>query len=261
MRIIPVLDLLGGQVVQGIQGARHAYRPVNSVLTSSTHPVAVAHALQKETDCTAFYVADLDAIEGAGHHRREIAELSAQVEADFWVDAGVADPAAVRPLLEAGAGRVIIGSETLVSLKGLDAIVAAHSRDHLLVSVDVKNGRLLAGGPELAKLKPLDLVAHLATAGWRDAVLLTLDRVGTGVGPDRDLLEAARRAAPSLAFVAGGGVHTVEDLRSLAAGGAAGVLLASALHRNWIRKNDLAEFTIAATEPESSQDHPPRSET
>ena len=42
MQIIPVLDLLGGQVVRGVGGRREAYRPVRSVLTTSSEPRQVA---------------------------------------------------------------------------------------------------------------------------------------------------------------------------------------------------------------------------
>jgi phosphoribosylformimino-5-aminoimidazole carboxamide ribotide isomerase len=255
MRIIPVLDLKQGLVVQGIRGERDLYRPVRSVLTSSSQPPDVARALQRETHCAAFYIADLDAIQGTGDQLGVVRQLAAELDADLWVDAGIADPASVQRLLDAGAGRAIIGSETLAGLDRLAALCQAQPPERLLFSLDVKGGRLLAADPQLAELEPLQVLAYLAQWGWSDAILLTLDRVGTGAGPDRALLAAARREAPGLALIVGGGVRTPDELRELATAGASGVLLASALHQGWIRGADLVEFTNVGGGPENSQDH------
>src|SRR5438270_567379 len=46
MRVIPVLDLKGGQVVRGIGGRRAEYRPIISVLTDSAKPLDVARAFR-----------------------------------------------------------------------------------------------------------------------------------------------------------------------------------------------------------------------
>src|SRR5262249_52677780 len=65
MRIIPVLDVMKGQVVPGVGGRRHEYRPIVSRLTSATDPVGVAQALAAHFGWRDFYLADLDAILGA----------------------------------------------------------------------------------------------------------------------------------------------------------------------------------------------------
>ena len=41
MRILPVLDLKGGQVVRGLAGRRQEYQPIRSRLTPSCQPLAV----------------------------------------------------------------------------------------------------------------------------------------------------------------------------------------------------------------------------
>ena len=68
MRVVPVLDLKGGVAVHAIRGERHAYAPVQSVLSPSSEPVALARAFQERLGCDACYVADLDAIAGTGDH-------------------------------------------------------------------------------------------------------------------------------------------------------------------------------------------------
>ena len=86
---------------------------------------------------------------------------------------------------------------------------------------------------------PLDALEALAAEGVTDVILLALTHVGTGAGPDIGTLRAARAAFPLLRLIAGGGVRDAEDLRRLAAAGADGVLLATALHRGWIAAADI----------------------
>jgi phosphoribosylformimino-5-aminoimidazole carboxamide ribotide isomerase len=243
VRIIPVLDLMGGRVVQGIQGQRTRYQSVKSVLTASSAPLAVAQALWSETDCEVLYVADLDAIEGRGNHRPVIQELSAHLPCRLWVDAGVANVESISAWIDAGVDRVVIGSETLESLDNLTAIQAATPPKRLVFSLDMQRGEILSSCRELSALSPITLLGQLAESNWTHVILLALDRVGAGNGPDWPLLEAARQAYPGLALIVGGGVRAFEDLRGLAHLGADGVLVASALHNGRLMKKELHTLT------------------
>ena len=59
MPILPVIDLMGGQVVRGVAGRREAYRPMVSTLTDSSDPLAVACAFRKRFGFEELYLADL----------------------------------------------------------------------------------------------------------------------------------------------------------------------------------------------------------
>lgn len=240
MDVIPVLDLMKGRVVHGMQGARESYRPIESILTSSSAPLAVARALQQETDCGAFYIADLDAIQGMGNHNNVIHALAEDLGVDLWVDAGITEAVAAAQLLIAGAGRVIVGSETLTGLAALGEIRDALTPGRLLLSVDVGVDGVLSRCPELRGLDPVAAWAILAEQGLSQMILLTLDQVGTGRGPDWPALEAMREAFPNLSLIAGGGVRNPDDLRRLAELGVAGALVATSLHRGWITGADLS---------------------
>jgi len=243
MRIIPVLDLMGGRVVQGIQGARARYQPLRSSLTPSSDPLPVARALQAETNCDTFYIADLDAIEQRADQRSTILALAEGLPVKLWLDAGVSDAEAVPRWLDGGVDRVVVGSETLDSVANLQAIGASYSNEQLVFSLDVQQGQVLSRCAEFRAAPPLSVLERLAAAGWRQVIVLTLNRVGTGSGPDWRLLESARCAFPDLSLIAGGGVRSIEDLHRLSRMGMSGVLLASALHRGWINRRDLHSLT------------------
>jgi phosphoribosylformimino-5-aminoimidazole carboxamide ribotide isomerase len=111
-----------------------------------------------------------------------------------------------------------------------------------VLSVDLRDGRVLSPDAQLAGLPAPDAVARLHRAGLREAIVLDLALVGSGAGPDVALIAELHRAFPDLELLAGGGVRTAEDLRALDAAGAAGALVATALHRGVIGPRELARL-------------------
>ncbi|MBL8704261.1 MAG: histidine biosynthesis protein, partial [Rhodospirillales bacterium] len=61
MDTIPVIDLKAGQVVHARRGDRANYRPIETSLSPSAEPVAVARGLMALHGFRRLYVADLDA--------------------------------------------------------------------------------------------------------------------------------------------------------------------------------------------------------
>jgi phosphoribosylformimino-5-aminoimidazole carboxamide ribotide isomerase len=240
MDVIPVIDLLRGQAVAAVRGERATYQPVESQLASSAEPLEVARALAGATGCRSMYVADLDALQGGSAHLAVLRQLCAALPVEFLVDAGVSSAGQAADLAALGAGRVILGTETLPGLPMLDEMIAAVGRERILPSLDVRGGNILTSAPELRGLHPLEGLARLAALGLDRFILLTLDVVGTGGGPDWPLLEEAAGRFPGVRFLAGGGVSSVADLHRAAALGLEGVLTATALHRRWITGEDVA---------------------
>jgi HisA/HisF family protein len=212
MRVVPVIDLRAGAAVHAVRGERERYRPIGD-------PLELARRFRLDE----LYVADLDAIAGTGGNDSIIAALAR--EARVMVDAGVSEPGRARALLDLGVDRVVVGTETLA-----DADVL-HRLPDAVLSVDLRDGRLLSRDARLAGLPALDAVARLHPLGLREFIVLDLSRVGTGVGPDVALIAEIHAAFPDLDLLAGGGVRDAGDLRALAAAGASGALVATALHR------------------------------
>lgn len=240
LRIIPVLDLKEGLVVRGIRGERAKYRPIESKIAVSAEFEDVLEVFYQGFGFTEFYVADLDALLSAGEKNHfallfRAGKNKKQLRFSFMLDAGVRDAASAGLVLRAGAEKVIIGTETLLSLEGLKEIVKTLGPWRLVVSIDAKGGKILSPAPEIACLTPPEAIAEIRKAGIREFILLQLDRVGTGEGLDkpliRECLQVLGGSAPHAGtLIVGGGVSGQEDLQWLAASGAAGALVASVLH-------------------------------
>lgn len=92
MRLIPVIDIRGGEAVAASRGDRANYRPLETPLAESADPVAVARALHALFPFPTLYVADLDGIEGRGADlamQRRLAD--AWPGRELWIDGGLAD--------------------------------------------------------------------------------------------------------------------------------------------------------------------------
>jgi HisA/HisF family protein len=241
MRVVGVIDLKAGTAVHAVRGERERYRPVSSVIGGDDgDALALARAFRAELGLDELYVADLDAIVGDGENSASIGALAR--EARVMVDAGVSDPAQAQALLDLGAHRVIVGTETLTGPDALDRLLAELPDGVLVLSVDLRDGRVLSADAQLAGLRALDAFARLHRAGLREAIVLDLARVGSGAGPDVALIAEIHGAFPDLELLAGGGVRGVDDLRALDAAGAAGALVATALHGGLIGPRELAEL-------------------
>lgn len=218
LRCILACDLKGGVVVRGVRGDREKYRPIQeySRIVATSDPLEMIRALKpRET-----YIADLDRITGVGDHLGTIARLSGVTRT--LVDAGISreeDAALVRRAL----GSPLLGTET-ASLALMEAL---QWRD-VLVSVDMRHGKMMAADPALS-ISPVDTIGKLNDLELNAIVLLDVARVGSGEGIDLELLEQAVSASVHPVIV-GGGVRDLQDLEQIERAGAAGAIVASAVH-------------------------------
>jgi phosphoribosylformimino-5-aminoimidazole carboxamide ribotide isomerase len=238
MRVVGVIDLKDGTAVHAVRGERERYRPVRSAIGGDDgDALALARGL-RALGLDELYVADLDAIAGGDGNPALVTAIAR--EASIMVDAGIAEPARARALLDLGAHRVIVGTETLPGPAALDDLLAELPDGAVILSVDLRDGRVLSPDAQLAGLPALDAMSRLPRV--QEAIVLDLARVGSGAGLDVALIAEIHGAYPNLALLAGGGVRDIDDLRALHAAGGAGALVATALHRGVIGPRELAEL-------------------
>jgi HisA/HisF family protein len=237
MRVIPVIDLKSGAAVHAVRGERERYRPLRSAIVAGSDPAQVASAVREALGLGELYVADLDAIAGGPGHRAAVAAMAR--EAQVMVDAGVAEAGAVVSLLELGAARVVVGTETLPGEAALARLLSELPGAPLVLSLDLRAGRVISPDTELAELAAAEALARLGRFDVREVIALDLARVGSGAGPDVALVRELCARFPELELLAGGGVRNAADLNALADAGAAGALVATALHTAAIGPDEL----------------------
>jgi phosphoribosylformimino-5-aminoimidazole carboxamide ribotide isomerase len=225
MQVIPVLDLRAGIVVHARRGQRSEYTPLRSSLVQGCEPVAVARALCAICRTRTVYVADLDAVRGNPIDEAALAGLASV--AATWVDAGATTPQRAAALARVGVARNVVGTQWIGS-GALPGRLFAMSAPPLVLSVDLRDGRLIS--PDLAESRPAAAAPLARVLGVRELLVIDLARAGTGSGPPLAAVAELVAALPEVAIYAGGGVRDRADLRALESAGAAGALVATALH-------------------------------
>jgi phosphoribosylformimino-5-aminoimidazole carboxamide ribotide isomerase len=233
-RLIPVLDVMGGVVVRAIGGRRDEYRPIESRVTRSTHPVQVAADLLATTGAAELYVADLDAIRGGTAVSPAVEHLCREVRSQFWVDIGINSVRPASLLLDLPNVGPVVGSETATDPCHLTETLVSCRPRRVAFSIDLKAGNLLgnwnAWGAD-HEGDALGLARRVVALGVGTLIVLDLARVGTGSGCGTErLLKSLRTEFPDVELIAGGGVRTREDVEQLGQAGADAVLVASAVH-------------------------------
>ena len=241
--MIPVLDILGGDVVHAVAGDRQHYKPIKSTLVDSCDPLQVARAFREKLARTFLYAADLDAIMGSGDNSRVLREIKQRFNFRMMVDAGAATLDDTIKLVKQGFDYVVLGTETLRSLDALKSIMDSPIRERIIVSLDVKFQRTLSRCVELSGLEPVEAANLLYEYSVKRLILLELERVGTLKGPNFKLLEKLCRM-PFYEVFAGGGVRDRDDLWALKKLNISGVLVASALHTGRLTLKDLIEVEV-----------------
>jgi phosphoribosylformimino-5-aminoimidazole carboxamide ribotide isomerase len=229
MQIVPVLDLKGGAVVHARRGQRADYAPLSSPLVQGCEPVVVARALCGVCRAPTLYVADLDALAGGPVNEAVLTALASVAEP--WVDAGATTPERAAALERAGVARNVLGTESLGPGVELEPNATAPP---LVLSVDLRDGRLISPDPQLAGRAPAAAAPLARTLGVRELLVIDLARVGSGSGPPLDAVTELAGALPGVSIYAGGGVRDDADLRALESAGADGALVATALHEGRI---------------------------
>ena len=101
MRVIPVIDLMHGQVVRARMGDRASYRPLESPLSPTSDAVDVVRGLLSVYPFPTLYVADLDAIQSHGDNVQTLRHIRDEFPAlQVWIDNGAADSVAIEALID-----------------------------------------------------------------------------------------------------------------------------------------------------------------
>ncbi|HEY7156718.1 MAG TPA: HisA/HisF-related TIM barrel protein [Gemmataceae bacterium] len=238
MRILPVLDVMNGEVVRGVGGRRQEYRPIVSRLTTSSRPLDVARAIRCHFGWSEFYLADLDAILGDEPAWTIYAALR---EEGFrlWVDGGVRGMTQACQLADVGIESLVVGLETVAGPAELAAMVRAFG-EHLVFSLDLRQGEPLGERDAWESEDARSIAAQAVRLGVRRLLVLDLARVGLGGGTGtRELCVRLCAEFPEVEVSAGGGVRNRGDLEELRDGGVRMALVASALHDGRLTRADL----------------------
>jgi phosphoribosylformimino-5-aminoimidazole carboxamide ribotide isomerase len=221
VRVIPVVDVLRGQVVRAVGGRREEYRPIQSALAKTAELPDVAAALLKATNAAELYIADLDAILG-GPPSAVVEQFLSASACRVLLDQGIREFAELSALECFPQVRMVLASETLRTLP-------PQFRPCDVFSLDLLSG--VPRGAIAAGLSAVELARRVVDRGCGSLIVLDVTAVGERGGPRTlELVREVRAACPAVEIISGGGIRNRDDVGKFAEAGCDAVLVSTALH-------------------------------
>jgi phosphoribosylformimino-5-aminoimidazole carboxamide ribotide isomerase len=193
--LIPSIDLMGGKIVQLVQGKRKALESDD-----------FEYWIERFSAFPLVQLIDLDAAMNRGNNRDLIAMICKRLPCQ--TGGGIRDVARASELLSAGAKRVIFGSALLKDGE-INAPLATEAAEilgveHLTFAIDSCNGRVaIQGWKESTAVNPKDMVRALDP--YCGAFLYThIDTEGTMTGFPIEVARELAALTKSKMIVAGG---------------------------------------------------------
>lgn len=252
-RVIPCLDVTAGRVVKG----------VNFVdLRDAGDPVELARFYDAEGADELCFL-DITASSDERDIMLEVVEQVAdEVAIPFTVGGGMRSVADARRMLHAGADRISFNTALVDRPELLSEVAGAVGSQSVVAAVDARRRVaddpsagwevFVHGGRTPTGIDAAAWCVELAERGAGEILLTSMDRDGTKVGFDLDLLRATSGAV-GIPIIASGGAGTADHLADgVLEGGASAVLAASILHFGELRvaevKRRMAERGVPVRE-------------
>jgi len=231
MRVIPAIDLMGGEVVR-LEKGDFATKKIYS-----RHPAEQAAEFQR-AGATVLHVVDLDgARAGWPVNLDTVRALCAVPGLEIELGGGLRTLADIEKVLALGVGAVVLGT---AAVERLDLVRQACARfpGRVRCGIDARNGEVkVAGWLEGSGLKAVEVARRVKEAGVTLVEYTDVARDGMFTGVDA-AGAAAIQAEAGVEVVASGGVASLDDIRACLAAGVAGVIVGKALYEGRI---DLGE--------------------
>jgi phosphoribosylformimino-5-aminoimidazole carboxamide ribotide isomerase len=210
MRVLPAIDLLGGNAVRLHQGR------YEEATVYDADPPAVARRFRQRVD--AMHVVDLEGAKAGSPVQRELVRAIVEAFAGGMVQVGggVRSREALEAYLALGARRVVLGTAAVKDPELVRELARAYP-GVVVLAVDAKGGFVATDGwTEVSRLTAVELVRALADVPIGAVLYTDVARDGTGSGPNVEATAALAAASP-FPIIASGGVGSAAHLTTLAA--------------------------------------------
>lgn len=225
LRIIPRLDIKGPNLVKGVklEGLRVLGNP----------ELFAEHYFNDGAD--EFFFQDIVASLYDRNNLSDIVNIVAEkVFIPLTVGGGIRKIIDIENILRAGADKVSINTAAIKNPNFIKEASEAFGSSTICISIEcskIANQWIATfdNGRERSNYHILDWVKQIQDLGAGEIVLTNVNREGTAMGTDQDLLALVCNEI-NVPFIYHGGINTVEDIKICQDAGCDGVAIASILH-------------------------------
>lgn len=203
--LIPSIDLMGGKIVQLVQGEKKALEFEN-----------FSYWIERFSPYPVVQLIDLDAAMDKGSNHELAAMICKQLPCQ--IGGGIRNVQRAMELIELGAKRVIFGSallrENTINVALAQEAFAAIGAERLTFAIDSRQGKVaVKGWKEKTAVDPVEMMRALET--YCSAFLYThIDTEGTMTGFPMDVAQKLK-AATSRRLIVAGGIKSMDEVDEL----------------------------------------------
>ena len=207
--LIPSIDLMGGKIVQLVQGRKKVLEFDN-----------FEEWIERFAKYPLVQLIDLDAAMGRGNNTAIVSAIARRLLCQ--VGGGMRSMNSVRTMLDLGVRRVIVGSALFadgkLDIRFAGELAAAVGADRLVFALDAIGGKVtIHGWKKMTGVTPLEMIAALDR--WCSAFLYThVDSEGLLQGFPQEAIRPLRQATKRQ-LIAAGGVRSQNEIEQLHAMG------------------------------------------
>lgn len=243
MKIIPAIDIRGGNCVRLFQGD-YAKETVYG-----TDPAAQAKAWQ-DAGAEIIHLVDLDGAK-AGHpvNLEAIEAICKAVTIPCELGGGIRTVEDAKAVLDLGISRVILGTVACDNPKLAETFISQFGTEKIVVGIDAKDGKVATRGwVETSSTDAFALARKLYLFGVSRIIYTDIATDGALCGPNLKSVENLCDLIPECNVIASGGVSSAKDIADLNALGKAnleGAIVGKALYDGRVTFADLDTATKA----------------
>lgn len=207
MLIIPAIDIRGGKCVRLLQGD-----PDKETVYSES-PIDVAMEFQ-DAGAQLIHVVDLDgAFEGRPVNYSIVSAIVRAISVPIEIGGGIRTVEAIRAYIDAGVGRIILGTALL---QEESADIIDRFANVLVAGVDARN-RMVAthGWKKTSSVRAIDVIRSLRERGVVRFIYTDIATDGMLSGPNINAILELLKEIPGMELVASGGIASMEDIQKL----------------------------------------------
>lgn len=237
IKIVPAIDIIDAHCVRLSKG------DYNSKKEYGASPVDMALRFQ---DCGVerIHLVDLDGAKASSPRNLKTLEaIAGKVSIELEWGGGIADPAAIRDVFNAGATHAIVGSVAALKPELFQSWLLAYG-SRMTLGADVKEGKVaVKGWLESTDLGIDELVEKFRPQGLSECICTEISRDGMLQGPAKELYTALQDKFSDVSFTVSGGISCMDDIRQLNDLNLRKVIVGKAIYENRISLKEIEQWS------------------
>lgn len=232
---IPAIDIIDGKCVRLTKGA-YSEKKIYDF-----DPLEIAHAVVG-AGLPRLHLVDLDgARSGRVVNHKVLEKIASKTPLIIDFGGGIKTEESLRIAFESGAAQVVIGSTAVKDKDLFLQWIGSHGADKFILGADVRENMIaISGWEETTAIHIDEFLNDYQKKGIRYVLCTDIERDGMLEGTALELYDRLSHEFPKLAFIASGGVTSLQELDALRAMNAYGAVIGKALFEHRLNIEDLA---------------------